>query len=90
MSDRIVSIAGIHPNPSTGRITMKLNTPHGMSDAMVSVYDASGRVVLEKAIGSSSSRTHDVKLDIPGGAGQYFVRVQSQFGTSTRSVVVRR
>jgi hypothetical protein len=90
MSDRVVSIAGIHPNPSTGRITMKLNTPGGMSDATVSVYDASGRVVLEKQIGSSSSRTQDIKLDIPGGAGQYFVRVQSQFGTSTRSVVVRR
>ncbi len=88
MSDRLVSIAGIHPNPSTGRITMKLNTPRGISDASVSVYDATGRVVIEKQISATKSISQDVKLDIPGSAGQYFIRVQSAAGTSTRSVIV--
>lgn len=89
MSDRF-SIAGIHPNPSSGRITLKLNTPGGLSGADVSVYDASGHVVLEKHIAASKAASLDVKLDIPGGAGQYFVRVASGAGTSTRSVIVRR
>jgi hypothetical protein len=90
MSDRLVSIVGIHPNPSTGKITMKLNTPLGISEASVCVYDAAGRVVLEKSIAATKSTSQDVKLDIPGGAGQYFIRVQSAAGTSTRSVIVTR
>lgn len=90
MSDRLVSIAGIHPNPSTGKITMKLSTPRGISDASVSVYDASGHVVLEKQLSSSRTTSQDVKLEIPGGAGQYFIRVQTPESTSTRSVIVRK
>ena len=90
MSDRLVSISSIHPNPSTGRMTMKLLTPLGISDANVSVFDATGRVVLEKHIATAKSTSQDVRLDIPGGAGQYFIRVRSAAGTSTRSVIVTR
>ncbi|HET6512961.1 MAG TPA: T9SS type A sorting domain-containing protein, partial [Candidatus Kapabacteria bacterium] len=81
------SITSITPNPSNGKVTVKLRTPNAASDAAVSVYDLTGRVVLEQPI---PERASEIRLDINHGAGQYFIRVHSSLGSSTRSVVVRK
>lgn len=92
MADRlgIVSILSIRPNPSRGRVTLKLDASYGLGQSTVTVYSANGKIVHTESIQRSGPNTNEVKLDIPGGSGQYFIRVESSGGSSTRSVIVKK
>jgi hypothetical protein len=85
-----LKIESVHPNPSRGRVSLKLDMPASSPSATINVYDATGKIVLTEQIERRNTRVQDVKLNIPGGAGKYYIRAESAAGSSTRAVVVTK
>lgn len=69
---------GIFPNPTSGKIT--ISTDSKIQYTEVTVYNVMGEAVL---------KTTSLSLDISNQPkGMYFVRVESELGSSTKKIVL--
>ena len=77
----------LHPNPANDRVKVAMNTP--ISEGTISVFDATGKLVLEQAI---SQLTNMVELNISSlNQGIYNVRFQhhEMVSANKRLVIVK-
>jgi hypothetical protein len=83
----IINEVGIYPNPTTGNVTIVL--PDELSDraAQLSVYDATGRKILEQ----TSNQEKLPQLDLSRvAAGIYYLRVRIDENQVIKKIVVDR
>jgi hypothetical protein len=78
----------VGPNPPAGgAVTVRYTLPAGGS-ASIRVYDASGRVVLERGL---AARSGALRLDLRGlSAGVYLVKLEAAGYSATRKLVVQQ
>ena len=83
------ALLGVAPSPTRGPLTLAVRST-GAAPVHVTLFDASGRRVLEKDLGMVPAGPQFVAFDLPSGrrAGVYFVRVSQGVDAATRKVVV--
>jgi len=62
----------VYPNPATNQITLRGNENNSLG--LIRIYDGSGKIVLQKFIGSSQTVIDIQKLT----AGIYYIRSEQQ------------
>lgn len=78
------------PNPAVTSATVRFELAVG-ADVEVGLYDALGRRVQTLATGPAAAGEHHLTADVSGlAAGVYFVRLQTDEGSVTRSLSVVR
>jgi len=76
---------GIHPNPAIGSANLRWTRLSG-GDVRITITAASGGVVLDKTVPAANG---DALLDLRGmQSGIYFVRLQSDAGSSVQKLIV--
>ncbi|MBI5838416.1 MAG: T9SS type A sorting domain-containing protein [Candidatus Eisenbacteria bacterium] len=88
---RVLALYPSRPNPSTGSVTLRFSLPEG-GRAVLEVMDVGGRVVRrvdEPFPAGPHSWTWDGRTTAGSraGAGMYFLRLQTQWGTKTGRLV---
>ncbi|MBO7571943.1 MAG: T9SS type A sorting domain-containing protein [Bacteroidales bacterium] len=78
--DEIQSVISIYPIPSNGIVFIE-----GENMISVDVVDMNGKFV--KTIPANSSRT-ELELDVP--SGEYFLRIETEYGLLTRKILIMR
>jgi hypothetical protein len=79
--DGTSSAVQIYPNPSNGRVSIVLDKEwNGSGDIYASVFDITGRMLLQEEIVKPASRSQEIKVDwqnrLP--AGMYVVQIKSE------------
>ena len=75
----------ISPNPASNEIAI-LATLSASSVAELHIFDAAGREVLQRSLGSLSSGSHELQLPVASlPSGSYFVRLQMADGSSVET-----
>jgi hypothetical protein len=72
---------GLHPNPCDG--TFIITLPSAVTRAHVTIFDACGRIVLERQIATNEPITVNTT------AGLYFVKIITPTSTSTEKLFIR-
>jgi len=82
------ALQGVAPSPTRGSVSLRLQST-GAAPIRVALFDASGRRVLERDLGTLPGGTQVVPFDLPAGgrAGVYFLRVSQGGDAATRKVV---
>jgi hypothetical protein len=80
-----VESLNLFPNPNDGRFSLEVSFNESL-DTELSIYDLSGRIVLQKQWYASHHTTH-IELDVP--AGMYLMRINTVKGLVWLRVVVR-
>ena len=63
------------PNPASGRVTVSY-TLEGQTDVVLSVYDLTGRQIMNRQLGSQSAGDHSATVDLSGlNTGTYLFKV---------------
>ncbi|MES2701663.1 MAG: T9SS type A sorting domain-containing protein [Bacteroidota bacterium] len=75
----------IAPNPSAGTFSISLLSPV-TEDISITVYNITGQKMIEVA--STTNKSSDVQLDVPGGL--YFITVSSPSGKHSAKMVITR
>lgn len=80
------AFAKLFPNPFGTRLSYTLNQP---ADVVVSVYDASGKLVTVLVNTRKPAGTHEVHMENAGlGSGTYIVNVKAGRNTTSTNLVV--
>lgn len=81
-----LTLGSPYPVPTSGLVTLPLNDL--TVNATLSIHDATGRKVMERAI---AANTNQLQLDLSGlSNGLYVCRLNSELGTSVRNIQVAR
>lgn len=65
------------PNPSRGRVTLTVETPAPLADALVDVFTVDGRIIHQSHHGALAAGTHRFEVNTTDwAAGTYVARVQ--------------
>ncbi|OWY22478.1 PKD domain-containing protein [Sphingobacteriales bacterium UPWRP_1] len=78
----------LYPNPATGAVNLQAQLPYGNQTAGITLYDATGRQVLNQQIQASGLFTHQLSLQNLS-KGLYWVALQTQQGLMTQKLVVQ-
>jgi hypothetical protein len=82
------SLFTVYPNPANDVINLDITTSEQLTNAVYSVYDVIGNVILTKKIGSIIGAYHEV-IDVTTLAkGMYIIKMSSVELTSTKKVIV--
>jgi len=78
------------PNPATGRVTVRYETPTA-APVQVDLYNVLGQRVRQVQRGEVSAGRHESQLDLVGlASGVYFLRIVHESGTATQRLTVLR
>lgn len=84
----LASMVNVYPNPNAGKFTMKLDEQLG-ADVQVRVMDALGNVVMLKD--ANAFFNGEAQFDLSQmSAGVYMIQVTTEFGNTTKRVVVNK
>ena len=76
----------IFPNPANDVVILNLSTQ--TQDAIISIYDATGRLIFEKNLSGSAS---SISLSVSQfSTGVYNVRIQSEIGVGVKPLLIQR
>lgn len=82
------SMINIYPNPSAGKFTVKLDAQLG-TQVEVKIMDALGHVVI--TAGSEAFVNGEAQMDLSNvTAGVYMVQLTTEFGTTSKRVVISK
>ncbi|HHG86259.1 MAG TPA: T9SS type A sorting domain-containing protein, partial [Bacteroidetes bacterium] len=86
VSDEITSQVQIHPNPSTGQVTVSYAFA-GVQEVKINIYDLQGRSVFASQMAPVSQGSSDLDLDaLP--AGVYLMRLRAGERSWTRKLIL--
>lgn len=78
------------PNPATGRVTVRYETPTA-APVQMDLYNVLGQRVRQVQRGEVSAGRHESQLDVAGlASGVYFLRIVHESGTATQRLTVVR
>ncbi len=84
----LASMVNVYPNPTSGKFTMKLDEQLG-SEVDVRVMDALGNIVMVKD--ASAFFNGEAQFDLSQmSAGVYMIQIATEFGNTTKRVVVNK
>ncbi len=82
-----VQSAIVYPNPTSTDATVKFNL-NNASDVAVSVYDVTGKLMMNSALGNLNAGTHQMEVAAKDwNSGVYFVNITSNGTTVTKKFV---
>lgn len=82
-----VQSAIVYPNPTSTDATVKFNL-NNASDVAVSVYDVTGKLMMNRALGNLNAGTHQMEVAAKDwNSGVYFVNINSNGTTVTKKFV---
>ena len=87
----VLALARPMPNPSRGATLLRFSLPQA-GHARLEIVDVSGRILWHEE-GDREAGAHSLRWDggtlrgEPGGAGLYFVRLTTPWGTRTQRLV---
>jgi hypothetical protein len=77
----------VYPNPTSTDATVKFNL-NNASDVAVSVYDVTGKLMMNRALGNLNAGTHQMEVAAKDwNSGVYFVNITSNGTTVTKKFV---
>jgi hypothetical protein len=90
----LLALHPITPNPTTGSILVRFDLPEA-ADVRITIHDVTGREIKQLTSGARQAGTHllECKHTLSGAAlspGIYFIRMEAEAFTQTRSIVVLR
>lgn len=89
VSDKI-GINSISPNPNNGVFSLKLDLKSS-SKLTFQIYDMKGQKVFQEDWGSKNSGSYEADFNVSGLiSGNYIIKIISDFGISTRKIVVNK
>lgn len=77
----------VYPNPTTGKVKLTYSLTQA-TDVNVVVYDLTGRVVMQKALGNKTAGAHEEELNLAARPGQYILQLQTKLKNESVRVVV--
>lgn len=70
LTDQVVKVNALYPNPTTGKITVRLTNP--LQNGKVQITDGTGRIIL-----SATATGYILNYDLSGfGPGIYFLHIE--------------
>jgi len=77
----------VYPNPTTGKVKVTYSLAQA-TDVTVVVYDLTGRVVTQKALGNKLIGANEDELEIGARSGQYILQLQTKFKNESIRIAV--
>jgi photosystem II stability/assembly factor-like uncharacterized protein len=83
-----LSAWSVYPNPTRGEITLSYTLTQ-KSSVEVLIFDSTGKVVINKALGQKERGEHTENLNLPSHAGTYLVQIQTPLSKKVLKVIVK-
>lgn len=90
-TEGIKNSVNIYPNPSSSEVNIELQTPEGVSELDVNMYDISGRLIHAIHSGRTSGSNQSFRVDVANmPSGLYFIQFNTPHGRFTKKLVVSK
>lgn len=80
----------VYPNPNKGNFTVKFKL-HTMTDAMISIYDANGKLIEQALLSNvqAGENTYSKKIHNEKNGSVYFVTIETKYEKATQKIIIQ-